>query len=203
MPDIMQCSGPVLWVVVIILLCGAAAFVTFVERGFHLHRARIKSDDFLKGILNILKAGNIEEAVTICEETPGPVARITRTAILHRADSREVLEAAVNDSGLSEISRLEARVGVISTVAQIAPLFGLLGTVFGLMTLLGDMEASQWQSGAVTLGLKRALVATAAGLVVAIPCYAAYNLVVGKIESLAIEMERTASEIVAFLTSRK
>jgi biopolymer transport protein ExbB len=187
----------------LIFLCGAAAFATFVERGFHLHRARIKSDDFLKGILNILKAGNIEEAVTICEETPGPVARITRTAILHRSDSRDILEAAVDDSGLSEISRLEARVGVIATVAQVAPLLGLLGTVFGLMTLLGDMEASQWQSAAVTLGLKRALVATAAGLVVAIPCYAAYNLVVAKIESLVVEMERAASEIVAFLTSRK
>ena len=203
MSEILKCSGPVLWVVMVILLCGAAAFVTFVERGFHLHRARIKSYDFLKGILNILKAGNMEEAVTICEETPGPVARITKTAILHRAEKREILEAAVNDSGLSEISRLEARVGIIATVAQIAPLLGLLGSVLGLMTLLGDMEASQWQSAAVTLGLKQALVATATGLAVAIPCYAAYNLVVGKIEALTVEMERTASEIVAFLTSRQ
>lgn len=202
MQDMMQCSGPVLWVVILIFVCGLAAFAAFVERGFHLHRARIKSDDFLRGIFNILKAGNIEEAVTICEETPGPVARIARTAILHRADSREMLEAAVNDSGLSEISRLETHVGVISIVAQVAPLLGLLGTVFGLMTLLGDMEASQWQSAAITLGLKKALVATAAGLVVAIPCYAAYSLIIGKIESQVIEMEQTASEIIAFLTSR-
>lgn len=201
MMDVLECTGPVLWVVILIFLCGAIAFITFVERGFHLHRARIKSEDFLRGIMNILKAGNIEEAVTICDETPGPVARITRTAILHRADSREMLEAAVNDSGLSELSRLESRVGVISTVAQLAPLLGLLGTVFGLMTLLGDLEASQWQSARVTLGLKQALVATAAGLIVAAPCYVAYNLVVGKIESLVVEMERVASEIVAFLKS--
>ena len=201
MRDILQCSGPVLWVVVLILLCGIAAFAAFIERGLHLHRARIKSEDFLTGILNILKAGNVEEAVTICDETPGPVAMITRTAILHRSGSREMLEAAVNESGRSELSRLEIRVGIITTVAQIAPLLGLLGTVFGLMTLLGDMEASQWQSAAVTLGLKHALIATAAGLMVAIPCYAAYNLVVGKIESLVLEMERAASEIVAFLTS--
>jgi biopolymer transport protein ExbB len=153
--------------------------------------------------LNILKAGNVEEAVAICDETPGPVAMITRTAILHRSGSREMLEAAVDESGRSELSRLEVRVGVIATVAQIAPLLGLLGTVFGLMTLLGDMEASQWQSATVTLGLKHALIATAAGLMVAIPCYAAYNLVLGKIESLVLEMERAASELVAFFMSRK
>lgn len=203
MRDIFQCSGPVLWVVMLIFLCGIAAFAAFVERGFHLHRARIKSEDFLTGILNILKAGNVEEAVTICDETPGPVAMITRTAILHRSGSREMLEAAVHESGRSELSRLQVRVGVIVTVAQIAPLLGLLGTVFGLMTLLGDMEASQWQSATVTLGLKHALVATAAGLLVAIPCYAAYNLLTGKIETLVLEMERAASEIVAFLTSGK
>ncbi|MEI6970475.1 MAG: MotA/TolQ/ExbB proton channel family protein [bacterium] len=200
--DIIQCSGPVLWVVAVIFLSGAAAFITFVERGFHLHRARIKADDFLHGILNILKAGNIEEALAICDETPGPVARIARTAILHRAEGREMLDAAVNDSGLSEISRLESRVGVISTVAQIAPLLGLLGTVLGMMTLLGDLEVSQWQSARVTLGLKHALTATAAGLIVAVPCYVAYNLVVGKIESLVVEMERVASEVTAFLRSQ-
>ena len=201
--DILQLSGPVLWVVVATLVCGAVAFVAFVERGFHIHRARIKTDDFLKGIRNILRGGNPDEAVSICEDTPGPVAHIVKAAILHRGDNPEMLKAAVDDAGLVEIERLESRVGIIATVAQIAPLLGLLGTVFGLMTLLGDLGASQWQSAAVTVGLKRALVATAAGLCVAIPCYAAYNLVTAKIASLVVDMERAASEIMAFLANRK
>ena len=86
-------------------------------------------------------------------------------------------------------------------MAQIAPLFGLLGTVLGMMTLLGDMEASYWQAGEFTQGLRRALITTAAGLTVAIWCYAAYNLVVTKIEALVIDMERASSEILAFLTA--
>jgi len=200
MRDILQYGGPV---PVVIFMCGVAAFVAFAERGFHLHRARIKSDDFLKGILNILRAKNVEEALTICEETPGPVARIVKTAILNRGADRAALEAAVTDTGLSEISRLESRVGIIATVAQVAPLLGLLGTVFGLMALLGSMEASQWQSSTVTAGLKQALIATAAGLAVAIPCYASYNLVMAKIEALVVDMERAASEIVAFLARRE
>lgn len=200
MHELLSQGGPVLWV---ILACGAAAFLTFVERGFHLHRARIKSEDFLKGIINILRQGNIDEAVTICEETPGPVARIVKTAILHRASDHASRESAVTEAGLSEISRLESRVGIIATVAQIAPLLGLAGTVLGMMTLLGDMEDSYWQSAKVVAGLKMALVTTAAGLLVAVPCYAAYNLVVAKIESLVIDMEGASSAIRAFLAGQK
>ncbi len=200
MKEVLHQGGPVLWA---ILACGAAAFVAFVERGFHLHRARIKSEDFLKGIVNILKQGNVNEAVTICEETPGPVARIVKTAILHREGDSAAIESAITDSGLSEISRLESRVGIIATVAQIAPLLGLVGTVFGMMQLLGDMEASYWQSAKITAGLKMALTTTAAGLLVAVPCYAAYNLVVAKIESLVVDMERASSSIRAFLAGCK
>ena len=71
------------------------------------------------------------------------------------------------------------------------------------MTILGDMEASVWQPATVTAGLRMALITTAAGLTVAIPCYAAYNLVVGKIEALVVDMEQAASEILAFLAGRK
>lgn len=200
MREIMQIGGPVLWV---IMACGVAAFVAFVDRGFHLHRARIKSDDFLKGILTILGRNNVDEALAICEETPGPVASIIKAAILHRGESRDQIQAAVDDAGLTEISRLEARMGVIATVAQIAPLLGLLGTVLGMMTLLAQAEGSLWQSTEITMGLKQALVTTAAGLMVAVPCYAAYNIVVGKIESLVVDMERGAASIVAFLSGAR
>ena len=200
MHDMLQQGGWVLW---IIMACGLTAFLMFVERGFHLHRARIRSDDLLKGVINILKRNNIDEALAICEETPGPVARVVKTAIIHRESTREMAESAVNDAGLSEISRLESRAGVIATAAQISPLFGLLGTVLGMMTILGDMEASVWQPATVTAGLRMALITTAAGLTVAIPCYAAYNLVVGKIEALVVDMEQAASEILAFLAGRK
>lgn len=200
MREFLHQGGPVLWV---ILGLGVVAFFTFVERGFHLHRARIMSEDFLKGILNILRRKNVEEALAICEETPGPVARITKTAILHRESEREFLESAVSEAGLSEISRLEARAGVIATVGQIAPLFGLLGTVLGLLTLLEDVEASYWQAKQVAEGLRMALITTGAGLTIAILCYASYNLVVAKIESLVVDMKRASSEILAFLTSSK
>lgn len=197
--DLLNQGGPICWV---IIGCGIFAFFVFIERGLHLHRARIKADDFLKGIFNILGRKNIPEALTICDETPGPVAYIVKTAILHRDDSKDAIRNAVADVSLAEISRMERRLVVIATVAQIAPLLGLLGTVLAMVQglLVMEQQARIIQSVDIMKMLMQALVCTAAGLTVAIPCYAAFNILVVKIDRLVLDMERSASEIVAFLT---
>lgn len=189
----------------LIVLCGVAAFVVYVERLLHLHRARIRSDDFLKGIFNILRRGNVTEALTICDETPGPVAYLVKTAILHRGENYELLRSALDDASLAEISRMERRLVVIATVAQIAPLLGLLGTVLGMMEsmLVMQQQLPLVQSADVMVGLKKALIVTAAGLSVAIPCYVAFNLLVIKIDRIVLDMERAASEIIAFLKTAR
>ncbi len=198
MIELMSQGGPVLWVIV---GCGIAAFAVFVERSLHLHRARIRFQDFLKGIFNILRRRNIDEALAICDETPGPVAYIVRIAILHRAEDRETMRTAIQDAGSAEISRLERRLVIVATVAQIAPLLGLLGTVLGLVSCLLSLYASAplVQSADSFGGVMRALLTTGAGLMVAIPCYAAFNLLVVKIDRLVLDMEMASSEIVSFL----
>ncbi len=197
--DLLKEGGPILWLCV---ASGVVALVVFIERALHLHKARIKSEDFLKGIFNILRRENITEALTICEETPGPVAYVVKTAILHRDDKKDAIREAVEDASVGEISRMERRLVVIATVAQIAPLLGLLGTVLGMVESLIIMtqQAPLVQSADVLKGLMKALVTTAAGLTVAIPCYAAFNLLVVKIDRIVLDMERAGSEIIAFLT---
>lgn len=198
MMDLFIQGGPVFWIIV---ACGLTALIVFVERALHLHRARIKFEDFLKGIFNILRRRNIEEALTICDETPGPVAYIVRIAILHRSADREAMRTAIQDAGAAEISRLERRLVIIATVAQITPLLGLLGTVLGLISCLLTLYTSAplVQSADVFGGVMRALVTTAAGLIVAIPCYAAFNLLVLKIDRLVLDMEMASSEILSVL----
>ncbi len=197
--EMVKQGGPVLWV---IMAAGLLAFIVFLERALHLHRARIKSEDFLKGIMNILRRGNVAEALTICEETPGPVAYIVKTAILHRQDDKDGIRAAVDDASTAEISRMERRLVVVATVAQIAPLLGLLGTVLGIVesVLFMQSQAPLVHSADMLGGVFRALISTAAGLTVAIPCYAAFNLLIVKIDRIVLDMERCASEIVAFIT---
>ncbi len=197
--DVLKLGGPVIW---IIFALGALAFGVFIERSFKLHRVRIRAEDFVKGVENILKRGNITEAVAICEDTTGPVAHIVKTAILHRKCDKEDLIRTLEDASLGEISRMERRLVVIATIAQIAPMLGLLGTILGMLDgfLVMRATAPLIQSVDFTDSILKALTTTAAGLMVAIPCYAAYNLLVIKIDRIVLDMERTRAEMLTFLT---
>jgi biopolymer transport protein ExbB len=180
-----------------------ASVIVFLERLLHLRRARIPYGDFLKGVFNILKKGNIQEAVALCEEAPGPIAHLMHTAVLHRSASRGELREALESAGFGEISRLERRLVMIATIVQVAPLLGLLGSFLGmietLLALRGQMPLVH--SVDLTDGLLRALIAAAAGLMVAVPGYGMFNLLVIRIDRIVLDMEQATSEIVAFMVS--
>ena len=197
---LMQKGGIIMWLIFALFIIGV---LVFLERAFHIHRARIKAADFLKGICNILRRGNIEEAISICEETPGPVACIVRAAILNHSRKRKIIECAVNDAALTEISRIERRFGILATIATAGPLLGLLGTVVGMIQalLLFEGKFPLLHPGDIASGLWPALLTTAAGLIVAIISYAAYNLLVSKLEYLVLDMEMASGEIITFLTN--
>lgn len=189
------------WVIWLLLACGLLAALVFIERMFNLHRAQIAADDFLKGIYTILNRDNTVEAATICEETPGPVARLALAAVLHHDDTPENIGRAIEDAGLEEIPRMERGLGWLATLARITPLIGLLGTVQGMMEMLlaANRNAPLVQSADLTGGLWSALSATALSLAIAILAYAGYNLVVSRVESILLDMERSASALMNFM----
>ena len=198
MLNLMGNGGPVIW---LLLACGLFAALVFVERLFNLHRAQIAADDFLKGVYNILNRDNPVEAATICEEAPGPVARLALAAVLHHDDTLENIGRAIEDAGLEEIPRMERGLGWLATLARITPLIGLLGTVLGMMdVLLAAHRAAPLVAMAdLTGGLWAALASTALSLVVAILVYAGYNLLVSRVESILLDMERSASALMNFM----
>ena len=202
MLNLMGNGGPVIW---LLLACGLFAALVFFERLFNLHRAQIAADDFLKGVYNILNRDNTVEAATICEEAPGPVARLALAAVLHHDDALENIGRAIEDAGLEEIPRMERGLGWLATVARITPLIGLLGTVLGMMdVLLAAHRAAPLVSMAdLTGGLWAALSSTALSLVVAILVYAGYNLLVSRVESILLDMERSASALMNFMRQWK
>ncbi len=202
MLNLMGNGGPVTW---LLLICGLFAALVFFERLFNLHRAQIAADDFLKGVYNILNRDNPVEAAAICEEAPGPVARLALAAVLHHDDTLENIGRAIEDAGLEEIPRMERGLGWLATLARITPLIGLLGTVLGMMDLLlaAQRAAPLVQSADLTGGLWRALSATALSLVIAILAYAGYNLLVSRVESILLDMERSASALTNFMRQWK
>ena len=202
MLNLMGNGGPVIW---ILLACGLFAALVFFERLFNLHRAQIAADDFLKGVYNILNRDNPVEAAAICEEAPGPVARLALAAVLHHDDTLESIGRAIEDAGLEEIPRMERGLGWLATLARITPLIGLFGTVLGLMDVLraAHRAAPLVQSADLTGGLWSALSATALSLVIAILAYAGYNLLVSRVESILLDMERSASALLNFMRQWK
>src|SRR5580765_177386 len=137
LPVFLESGGLVLWV---ILLISAVAIVVFIERFLHFHRAQINSPEFLNGVRTVLKRDNVVEALSICDATPGPVARLVKTAVLNRDHGRERVREALEEAGLAEVPRLEEKLNLLATIAQIAPLLGLLGTVLGFITMFSSME---------------------------------------------------------------
>lgn len=192
-------NGLVFW---LIAALGVVSIIIFFTRLLHLRRAQIDYNDFLKGVCNVLENGNISEALMICEETPGPVAAVTLAAIRHQQSTQATMREAVDNTGRSEISRLERRLAFIAITCQIAPLLGLLGTIFGAIRIVQVLneQAPLVQSADLTAGLTQALIATAAGLLVAIPCHIMYMMLMVRIERIVLEMEAAASDIVAYLT---
>jgi biopolymer transport protein ExbB len=199
LPMLLTNGGPIIW---LILIAAAVALVVFIERVLFCHRSQINSAEFLNGVRNVLKRDNIIEAISICDATPGPIARLVKIAILNRDRGRERVREALEEAGLTEVPQLEERLNLLATIAQIAPLLGLLGTIIGFIRIFSKLQADGLYAHISTLsgGIWEALICAAAGIAVAIPVHAGYNYLVSRINKIVLDMERAAGEIVNIVT---
>jgi biopolymer transport protein ExbB len=186
----------------LIMLAAAIALATFIERVLYCHQSQINSAEFLNGVRTVLKRDNVVEAIAICDATPSPVARIVKTAILNRDRGRDRVREAVEEAGLTEVPRLEEKLNLLATIAQIAPLLGLLGTILGFMEIFSKVQEAGLYAHLEQLshGIWQALICAAAGIAVAIPVHAGYNYLVSRINKIVLDMERAAAEIVNIVT---
>ena len=200
LPVLLSKGGPMAW---LLLMMSAVVLVVFVERLLHYHRAQINSTEFLSGVRNVLKRENVVEALSICDATPGPVARLVKTAILNRDRGREGVRDALEEAGLLEVPRLEDKLNLLATIAQIAPLMGLLGTVMKFLEMFRDLQLAGPFATPNQLagGIWGSLICMAAGLAVAIPTYAGYNYLVNRVNSIVLDMEKASTEILNIVSS--
>ncbi|HEY4415354.1 MAG TPA: MotA/TolQ/ExbB proton channel family protein [Verrucomicrobiae bacterium] len=199
MPTFLANGGTVIW---LILIAAATALIVFIERALFCHRSQINSAAFLNGIRTVLKRDNVVEAVSICDATPGPVARLVKAAILNRDKGRERVREAVEEAGLVEVPRLEEKLNLLATIAQISPLLGLFGTIVGFIDVFGKIDQAGLYAnmGTLSAGIWKALICAAAGIAVAIPAHAGYNYLVSRVNKIILDMERAAAEIVNVVT---
>tara|TARA_B100001248_G_scaffold220746_1_gene176674 strand:+ start:121335 stop:122015 length:681 start_codon:yes stop_codon:yes gene_type:complete len=191
-------GGILMWPLLLLSLFG---FAFFVERLFFLHKGQIRSGHFLDGIKNLLRKRRLLEALTVCEETPGPVATIVKVALLNYDQPETKMRAEVQATALVEIPILERRVGTIAMIAKIAPLMGLLGTVMALLKAFSLMQASgpYMHVANFSQSVAEALITTATGLAIAIVAYLGHHFLHGRVRALVHDMEWVGNNIIQFV----
>jgi biopolymer transport protein ExbB len=189
-------GGPMMW---ILLLLGVVGLMLFIERTLYLHRGQIRSTSFVGGIKNILAKRRLLEALTVCEETPGPVAAVVKAALLHANDDEVKMRFAVQEAALVEIPSLERRLGTIAAIAQVSPLVGLLGTLLGMIVTFRAFQHDYETASALSAGMWQALLSTAASLMVGIPAHLAHHFLSGRVRAILRDVEWSGNEIMRYL----
>ena len=173
----------------------------FLERLLFFHRASIQTGDFLRGLANLLKAGNTAEAVQECAGSPGPVPRVLHAMLTRPGAPRQELRDIAQEAGQLEVPRLERNLALLGTVAYTTPLLGLLGTVLGLLTAFQQISAHGGYATATEIagGVYESLLTTAAALTVAIPAFVAHSYLSARVNELLRDIERASIEMLEIL----
>jgi len=196
-------GGPIM---VPIILCSIVALGIILSKLIYFSSINIDPVQFKTEVFELVKKNRLKEAVSKCEITSSPLAKILKAGILKFGETRDSIKEAMEDVSLFEIPHLEKRLPALATIAHISPLLGLLGTVTGMTGSFHTIQVRASSLNPVTPGdlaggIWEALLTTVFGLIVAIPTFVAYNYLVSRVNGYVLEMERGATELVNFLSN--
>jgi biopolymer transport protein ExbB len=178
-----------------LLVLSIISLAVIIERFIALRRAKINVNEFLAKIRkSLIVSRSIREAIKVCEQYRGPVSSIMKAGLLKYGQPKEDVEKTIENAALFEMARLERFLVVLATVANIAPLIGFFGTVVGMIQSFDALaEAGLSNPALVAIGIKVALITTAAGLAVAIPVQLSYNYFMSRINKFVRDIETSAN----------
>lgn len=176
------------------LLCSIIGLIVIIERGIVLHRVKINTAQIFGAVRAALMRRDLKGAIAVCDANPGPISDTLRAGLLRFGKPAAEIEKAIESVALHQLSKLERGLWILASVANIAPLFGFLGTVTGMISAFGALaEVGLGNPKAVAAGISEALITTAYGLFIALPVQAAYNYFTSRIGSFALDMETSSA----------
>ena len=185
-------------VLLAIALLSIYAVYLFLVRFAKLSRERLDGDVLMTRVNAAVRDRDLELALDACEQHGGPIARTLHAALLRLPYGRQAVEAAFQDAALQEEQRLTRGLRPLATIAQVAPLMGLLGTVTGMIIAFGEISAAGTGNPALLAGgIGQALVTTAAGLIVAIPTLVGQSFLSSRVDMILLEIDRRREELMA------
>lgn len=186
-------GGPVMWPLLLLSVLGLAVAIW---RWLALRSATQNIGPFMKALRERVVTGDLDGAIKVCDEHPSSVASIVKAGLLRHGRSRDDVERSLQEASAHELASLERGLGILATVAMIAPLLGFLGTVTGMINSFDALaKVGLNNPAAVASGISQALITTAAGLIIAIPVQMAYNYFVARVNGLVRDMEAAANVV--------
>ncbi len=179
------------------LISAGIALAVILERSYVLYRIYWTSPKWISKLFQNLKAEELKKAEGSCRQLDTPVSSVLLAGLEHFDNPLDEMELSMKNRAESWVPLLEKRIEWIDTVITAAPLMGLLGTITGMMASFSVLsEKGVNDPNAITGGVAEALIATATGLVIALVCLVAYNLLTAKVKEMIYEIESAASHLV-------
>ncbi len=203
--DILINGGPIM---IPLFLCSIFALAIVISKLIYFSRISTDTHKLKNDIFRLVQKDNIKGAIQLCDQNVSPVARILKGGLMKFDGSRDEIREAMEDVSLFEVPVLEKRFTALATIAHIAPLLGLLGTVTGMVACFHTIQTraagmNPIMPGDLAGGIGEALLTTVAGLVIAIPTYVAYNYLVSRVNNFVREMEHAGTELLNLINHMK
>ena len=194
--EIIQAAGWPIWPLILTSIIGVAIIL---ERFWSLRKSQIIPDGLIVEIKTMIKQNNLDDNKVNILKNSSPLGDLLAVAIAKRKDSVEVIKSTLDERAGIIVHNLERYLGVLVTIATVAPLLGLFGTIIGMVELFSSFTSSGHDVAVFARGISIALYNTAGGIVVAVPAMIAYRFFRSKIDNYLNEMEHYAIQIVEIL----
>ncbi len=188
------------WVMVPIGILAVLGLVIFFERYFTIRKASKNENNLIQQVRGSIMSGNLESAIAICRNNNSPLGRMLQKGLLRIGRPIKDIEGAIENIGKLEVSKLEKNISILGIVAGIAPMFGFLGTIAGVIKIFYDISTTDNISmGVISGGLYVKMVTSAAGLFVGIIAYVGYHILNIMVERVILKLETDAIEFIDLL----
>jgi len=186
-----------------IILCSIIALAIFIERLWTLRRKKVIPPEFIRQVEEKIKARKISDAVYLCQNDDSSIAKVFLAGLKNMGRGMWLVKEAIEDRGSREGMILEKYFGILSTIANLSTLLGLLGTVSGMIKIFKVVSLAGANPKLLAGGIAEALICTFSGLCVAIPVMACHRFLKDKAESVIFEMEEHSIKLIELMEDSK
>ncbi len=188
------------WVMYPIFILSIMAFYIFFERYFTLRKAIKDESSLLAQVRELIKQGNLNAAIGLCKQSNTPIGRMLQKGLLRIGKPIKEIEGAFENVGKLEVAKLEKNISVLGIVAGIAPMFGFVGTISGVIKIFYNISLSDNISmGNIAGGLYEKMITSAAGLIVGILAYIAHHVLTLMVDKIILKLETESIDFIDLL----